>query len=946
MNIIKLFLLSVAAMCSSLYSYAGSDLHTIETKHARIHFSSEYQAMAQLVANKFEPIYQDVSKRVGFEQNDKLDLLISDKNHSSNGSALPLAAGKIVTLHASLPRSESITGGYSDFFDILISHELVHKIHVSEPRRSWRSWLDPYLLDVDRLNLKRYPRWVSEGYATLIESEFTGKGRVNNDYVKALLEQWALEGQLPTYRQLSSRSGNGMAYMQGSAFLVWLQDKYGKEKLQQLWRRSTATKYRNFHKAFKGLFLETPNVLYKKFVVEQTYLAKQAQAKQSQQTDVVTNKITEDENSAKLWQNNGFIVLNSEPSPNNKQILQLERDKKGFTRLRVFDFAENKKAKEKFIKANNKRLKKDPLDVADTMPKVFNKKQKYLVKPGRYLRWRQAKWLDDSHILVLQAQRQSNNEQGFELAKVNIKTGRVEQITRESRISDYAVNRDQQSVTAVSQFALFSQLVKVSLNDGNVIPLSAKHFNLPMDNLTVSPSGEQVALMSIENGQWKIHLYHFSNKTWQVINLPIKGNFLSYLRWQNDGLYFSHSAQNDADKNNDYAINVYRLNMQEQTWQQLTQGIKLTAHAASVDDQLLFLATSSQGQDTYIKTIEVIDSGSFEQVVLTQAKETSKAKLTNNAQEHFAIKDYGIGPQAFSGSFVGFASNDDKGAGLVVRGGDPLGRLRWQAGVTEGDLHQAYALLAKGNWLDINWFAEYVNNTFESPAFTQDLELVNIEASKRLYLNNDTSWLISASAGNSKIDDFSIDNWKLKTGIHYRNHWNNLSYGVFANAQLADYQGDSANWQGADYNLGLNFGLGKKRVKYCYNDFKLDDNAPTHAMLTYGGMKTTNTSQVSSQIMLNNRLPLAWQQGHQFKQHHVELNGFGPKLFYLAHQTDDNDTLQAYGLELVIKKVRSASPLLDGYSINAGISWFETEETIKGIKTNQQYYLSIGYQFK
>lgn len=382
--------------------------------------------------------------------------------------------------------------------------------------------------------------------------------------------------------------------------------------------------------------------------------------------------------------------------------------------------------------------------------------------------------------------------------------------------------------------------------------------------------------------------------------------------------------------------------MEEQTWQQLTQGIKLTSRVAQVDDQLLFLVTSSQGQDTYSQALNVVDSGVFEQVPLTKKEAVS----TDSAPKQFTVQDYSVGPQTYTGKLLGYISSDDRGGEIVVRGGDPLGRLRWQAGITGGNLQRGYAFLAKSNWYDINWFAEYVNNSFESPAFTQNLAQVNVEVAKRLHLNNDTNLQIAVGAGNAKIDDFSIDNWKLKTGVNHRDYWGSVSYGIFAGAQLTDYQGESESWQGKDFSVGLNIGHGRTRIGYRYNDYRLDPNAPDHAMLRFGGIKATNSSQVSSQLKLNNRLPLAWQQGHQFTQHVAELTRGDLKLFYLAHQTDDNDPQQAYGIELAKTKARSTSPLLEGSSISAGITWFETENAISATDTSHQYYLSIGYQFR
>jgi hypothetical protein len=66
---------------------------------------------------------------------------------------------------------------------------------------------------------------VSEGYATYVEGRLTGSGRPYGVMRPAMLRQWALEGRLPTYAQLSSWGdfqGMAMAYLVGSAFLEWL----------------------------------------------------------------------------------------------------------------------------------------------------------------------------------------------------------------------------------------------------------------------------------------------------------------------------------------------------------------------------------------------------------------------------------------------------------------------------------------------------------------------------------------------------------------------------------------------------------------------------------------------------------------------------------------------------------------------------------------------------
>jgi len=949
---IRAFLLVLALLAISLpqTAIAKDNLQTIETDYARIHFQQDYQAFAEQVADKFDAIYLDVSQRVGFEQNEKLDFLIADDFHQANGYAIPLASGKIVKIFTSAPRSEQTLGSYEDWLDLVISHELTHKIHMSEPSRSWRSMFDKVLFNADTVNFNRYPRWVSEGYATLIETEYTQQGRVNSDYVKALLQQWAIEGQLPSYKAINgngSYTGNRMAYYQGSAFLFWLQEHYGKDKLSQLWHRSTAAKYRNFDEAFKGLFLQSPKRLYKQFVAEQTYRAKKSQ-----------QNLTA---SGNLWQNNAYQVLSSEPSPKQDKLLQLEKDAEGIISLNVFALTENVKAKEKFIQKNKELLEKDPEDIPDTLPLVFNREAESAVKPNSKHQWRQARWLDDEHALVLQYLIQDNHELGFELAKVTLATGEVEKITNSLRVHDYAVMPDQLSVVAVTHYAGFNQLVRISLKDGSWQKVTDKKLNVQMDNLTLSPDGKELALIANHDKHWQIHLFNLEDKKWRVVNLydennktsderstdkRLSGNYVSFLRWQTDGLYFSRSQQT----RNSQSVNIFRLNFEDKTWQQLTQGFKLTTQAFTLkqltedeltSEQLFYLVTSSQGQDTYSQnlTTDVIAQGRFELQNIAEKQSPPLMATTQSSQ------NYGIGPQAFTIGLGGYVSDDENGLELIVKGGDPLGRLRWQAAYSDGDFQKNMAANIKSNWLDLKWYGEIVNSDFQKTASGLESSLMNAELGYATDFSFYSSVDLSFGLGSEKVDtpllDDQISHYRLQGQYHFNDAMGKLNYGYGLSGVLIDYSGDYQEWQRVDYGLSAFIGYGNSQLSYQYANNTLDDNAPSYQLLILGGQVTSATSQVVNHQMLDSRLPLAWQVGFEFEQHSMSLITSGVSLFYLNHKADDHDALSAYGLEMS-STADNMSPLFDGITVKAGFTWFETQ--LKG--SNNQYHLSVTYQFK
>jgi len=158
--------------------------------------------------------------------------------------------------------------------EILTVHEYAHIAHFTRPSRNplTRLLLKLLPIPVDPILLNA-PRWLLEGYATYIEGRLTGSGRPHGTWRPAVLRQWALEGQLPTYEELNSSSemyGGSMAYLAGSAFVEWLVDKKGEESLPHLWRRMTARKKRSFNESFAGVFGGPPSELYGRFTAELT----------------------------------------------------------------------------------------------------------------------------------------------------------------------------------------------------------------------------------------------------------------------------------------------------------------------------------------------------------------------------------------------------------------------------------------------------------------------------------------------------------------------------------------------------------------------------------------------------------------------------------------------------------------------------------------------------
>jgi hypothetical protein len=628
--------------------------------------------------------------------------------------------------------------------------------------------------------------------------------------------------------------------------------------------------------------------------------------------------------------------------------------------------AENSKAKGEFIEGNEKLLKADKYDVANSMPEVFNREADVVIKTTKKSRWRHARWLDDNHALVLQSQLQDNQELGFELAKVELTTGNVEKITQSLRLHDFTLTPDKKSVIATSHFAGFNQLIKISLADGSYQSLDSKRLNQPMDNLTLSPDGETLALMAIHEKQWQIHFYQLTTQQWQVVNLPLSGNYTSHLRWQTDGLYFSQSHSNNTQEvsmgiKDNVAIDVYRLQPDNKSWQQLTQGDKLATNAFTINDRLIYLSTTSQGQDTYSQDLndniaeKNLPSGNYE--LITFDKSVPEVNLAND----LPTKDYGIGPQAGVMTLTtGYFSDDDNGLDIVIRGGDPLGRLRWQAAITSGEQQDHGAVSIKSNWKNIEWFAEFIDSKYENYSFKRESQLFNIDLAKTFTVSDSSRLKVQLGAGNDEIEYFSeilltqaadeINHYRVQGQYAFQHSIGKINYGFSLNAALIDYessQQEKHKWQRNDVGVGAFVSKEDYILQYEYQDSEVDDDTPFYSLLTHGGQLATTTSQVLTSHKVDSRVPLAWQTGFHFKQHNVEVGAEGFTLFYLQHKADDNDALAAYGVELKISMTENMTPLLDGFTLQAGFSRYEEKNTFTDLIEDQsQFYFSGTYQFK
>jgi hypothetical protein len=338
---------------------ASAPWRTIETAHFRVHFPAPFEAWAARTASAIEAIHERVTDFIGYRPPKRIDVLIQDPDSEANGIAYPFLDRPVMVLWTSPPEAESSIGQYDEWIHLVTTHEMAHIVHLTRPRNrpGVLERLIPFPIGPVLLNS---PRWLIEGYATVVEGALTGSGRPRSSYRAMVLRRFAIEGKLPSYGALSSSSGwlgGSMAYLVGSAYLEWLEENEGKGSLQKLWKRMASRRGGDFGTAFRAIFGRSPGDLYDRFRAEVTAGAIELEK------ELRAAGLAEGE----LWQRLDGGTVSPQVSPDGSKVLARRDPKRGESFLAVWTVAETEEERKAAGRRRQREeeLVKDANEVAE-----------------------------------------------------------------------------------------------------------------------------------------------------------------------------------------------------------------------------------------------------------------------------------------------------------------------------------------------------------------------------------------------------------------------------------------------------------------------------------------------------------------------------------------------------------------------------------------------------
>jgi len=515
----------------------------------RVHYPAAAEAWTRQTAARLVAIRARLEEEIGYRPEQTIDVVVEDPLSRPNGSAWALLGSPRMVLWTTPPEPTSILGTYRDWGELVATHEEAHLVHLLRPSRNrWRR-LAVRLLPLGGFGPLGWhaPRWVTEGYATLLEGRLTGTGRPHSDLVAAVLRQRALAGSLPSYGTLGGDDhtwlGRSMAYLVGSTYLTWLEEQGGPESLRHLWARMTARRSRSFDDAFRGVYGAGPAELYGRFTAELTGRAvstrrsirrsappPEQETASNPGTELPRRTVAEQSEhrgeDGALWLPRTGRTGAPAVSPDGARLAVVLRDRDVPPRLAVFATTDDPEAAAERAAANRKLLARDPEDVPAVAPEAQPRKPMAVLATRDGRAPTEPRWSADGRSLLYVASGpDAAGRQRFDLFRWTPGAGSSERITHQAdlRSPDPAPplggiggtgEPDGGEAGEAPGWAVAvrirygqSQLVRVDLGSGAVTPLTEPSVTSVWATPRISPDGRRLAAVRNREGRWELVLF-------------------------------------------------------------------------------------------------------------------------------------------------------------------------------------------------------------------------------------------------------------------------------------------------------------------------------------------------------------------------------------------------------------------------------------------------------
>lgn len=248
-------------MLSGLVVYAQDefyhpelDWHTIETQHFLVHYHDGAERTARVVAKIAEEIYEPVTSLYNHWPDQKVSFIIKDYDDYSNGAAY--FYDNVVEIWAS--SMDFDLRGTHNWLRNVVTHEFTHIVQLQTSMKFGRrvpafylQWLGyeaerrpdvlygyPNVIVSYPISGFNVPSWFAEGVAQYNRAELTYD--TWDTHRDMILRMYAIDANILTWNEMAvfgkTSLGNESAYNAGFAFVQYIAEHYGEDKLVEISR--------------------------------------------------------------------------------------------------------------------------------------------------------------------------------------------------------------------------------------------------------------------------------------------------------------------------------------------------------------------------------------------------------------------------------------------------------------------------------------------------------------------------------------------------------------------------------------------------------------------------------------------------------------------------------------------------------------------------------------
>jgi len=217
------------------WAQEGEQWLSFKSEHFEINYLSEHREQAERAATIAENAWIKITADLNWTPKDRVQIVLTDEFDFSNGWASPMPFNQM-RLYLSPPDGNSSLEYYDDWFNLLITHELTHIVHMDMV-----GGIPGVLRTVLGRNQLTFPHALTpgffiEGLAVYKETDFElGIGRGQSSAYAMMMREEVING-IDNLSQVAAPLRAwplGKQYLYGYYYYQFLADTYGEEKITE-----------------------------------------------------------------------------------------------------------------------------------------------------------------------------------------------------------------------------------------------------------------------------------------------------------------------------------------------------------------------------------------------------------------------------------------------------------------------------------------------------------------------------------------------------------------------------------------------------------------------------------------------------------------------------------------------------------------------------------------